>query len=701
MTDIQQQPDWKPDTAVPGPTPNFRRLRVFATDPKASGDLETAAINETVIALPWDQPWQRPLTVGPCGEYLAVIDHDPASGLFYAPFNPNEPAVLADQGLAPSESNPQFHQQMVFAVAMKTIHSFERALGRSLYWCQEGAKAIDSDGDDVTESRFAETRLQLHIYPHALREQNAYYSPDKCAVLFGYFQPDETQRGDKWVFTCLSSDIIAHETTHAILHGIDRRSIEDSNPDVLAFHEGFADIVALLQHFQMRDVLEHQIALQRGDLRKSSLLTGLAGQFGTAIGREGGALRQALKLLEKDHPAPQLTDAVTEPHDRGGYLVAAVFDALVLIYERRVADLMRIALGTSQPTGQDLSSDLVARLAGEASKAADHVLRMCIRALDYVPPVDVTFGEYLRAIITADTDLVKDDRFGYRVAFAQAFRHRGIFGDSVSMTPASLCWDSPDWFELPTAFATGSDRRNTLFKSLLPYLQVSFDYGGRTRLKRASLVRDTTDAAPVDFFAVESLRHKNLRTIEDNRWAAWDWLMASTTPQEDALWERLLGLEMLTESSSARVRPGEKPRPPLHSVTWRHYGSQLQPVFSIDSVRVARRSGPDGEALDQLVIRVVQRRRGYLDPAAQASADAGEMTGKPDFWFRGGATLLVDLRDGQLRYVIRKSIHNEARLNAHRQHVGGGPDALDDSTYGRPHHPADGSREPFAIIHRS
>ena len=47
---------------------------------------------------------------------------------------------------------------------------------------------------------------------------------------------------------------------------------------------------------------------------------------------------------------------------------------------------------------------------------------MCIRALDYLPPVDVTFGEYLRALITADFDLVADDRYNYRVAFIDAFR---------------------------------------------------------------------------------------------------------------------------------------------------------------------------------------------------------------------------------------------------------------------------------------
>ena len=51
---------------------------------------------------------------------------------------------------------------------------------------------------------------------------------------------------------------------------------------------------------------------------------------------------------------------------------------------------------------------------------------MCIRALDYCPPVNLEFGDYLRAIITADRDLIRDDNSGYRVAFIDAFREREI-----------------------------------------------------------------------------------------------------------------------------------------------------------------------------------------------------------------------------------------------------------------------------------
>jgi len=107
---------------------------------------------------------------------------------------------------------------------------------------------------------------------------------------------------------------------------------------------------------------------------------------------------------------------VMEPHARGSILVAAVFDAFLTIYKSRTADLLRIATGGSGvlPQGQ-LHPDLVNRLADEAAKTAQHVLTICIRALDYCPPVDVYFGDYLRAVITSDYDLVRDDDLSYRV----------------------------------------------------------------------------------------------------------------------------------------------------------------------------------------------------------------------------------------------------------------------------------------------
>jgi hypothetical protein len=66
-----------------------------------------------------------------------------------------------------------------------------------------------------------------------------------------------------------------------------------------------------------------------------------------------------------------------------------------------------------------------------------------------------------------------------------------------------------------------------------------------------------------------------------------------------------------------------------------------------------------------------------------------------DFLFRGGATLIIDLRDGKLRYVIRKRIDDNLRLMAHRRFLAAGSDSLT-LTYRHP----DGRDNPFALMHR-
>src|SRR5580765_1948638 len=92
------------------PLPAFRSLRGYAFDPMVSLNLDTSDINEILYQV----PWERNLKPGPEGEYIQVIDRDPASGTVYAPVDLNDRHLLAMNGLAPTESNPQFHQQMVY-----------------------------------------------------------------------------------------------------------------------------------------------------------------------------------------------------------------------------------------------------------------------------------------------------------------------------------------------------------------------------------------------------------------------------------------------------------------------------------------------------------------------------------------------------------------------------------------------------------
>ncbi|MCX6007421.1 MAG: peptidase S8, partial [Chloroflexi bacterium] len=437
------------------PKPPYRHLRHFAFDPSLSRRIGTCGINEVVANLPWDND----LKIGPMDDYLEVVDYDPASQVFYAPVDLNDPLILAQDGLPPSVGSPQFHQQMVYAVARTTIAHFEKALGRRALWAPH--LNLNAPGNKQTEYVG-----RLRIYPHALREANAYYSPAKKALLFGYFPAEAADQSDNYpgeiVFGCLSHDIIAHETTHALLDGMHARFIEPSNEDVLAFHEAFADIVALFQHFTYPEVLRHQIARTRGDLKSENLLGELAFQFGQAIGNRG-ALRSAIGDYDKngnwvpETPDPEKIHTLTEVHARGSILVAAVFDAFNMIYKSRIASVIRVATGGTGilPEGE-LYPDLVDSLAEEAAKTAGQILQICIRALDYCPPVDINFGDYLRALITADYDLVADDRYNYRLAFIQAFRQRGIYPHDVrNMSVESLVWDRPEHPEVFKEVFTG------------------------------------------------------------------------------------------------------------------------------------------------------------------------------------------------------------------------------------------------------
>jgi hypothetical protein len=392
---------------VPGiRRPARRPLKIFAFDPSLQRTPGNLAIVEVV---------NERLDPGPEGRLIRVVDYDAAHEVYYAPVQLDAPEVLIQRGLDPSDSDPRFHQQMVYAVAMRVIENFERALGRPFRF---------RGGEKLT------------VLPHAFEGDNAFYDPDTLSLHFGYFAAGADDPGPnlpgQTVYTCLSHDIVAHETTHAVIDRLRDNFNAPTNRDVLAFHEGLADIVAIFQHFSFPEVLRHEIRATRSDLAQPGRLLELARQFGYATG-SGQALRTALGLGADKKPDPRLYAEVLEAHDRGSILVAAVFDGFFRIYRNRIEDLLRAATGGSGvlPAG-DLQADLVTLTTREAATAAQDVLTMCLRAFEYLPPVDVTFGDYLRAIVTADFELNPRDEFQRRASFIDAFRARGIYAPAVT-----------------------------------------------------------------------------------------------------------------------------------------------------------------------------------------------------------------------------------------------------------------------------
>ncbi len=609
--------------------PPFRKLRGYAFDPITSLDLDTVGINEITYKVPWEDN----LKPGPDGEYIRVIDRDPASNAIYKPVDLNRPEILASDGLSPSETNPQFHQQMVYAVTMNTIKNFEKALGRKVMWSP--VEMIDSNN-----RRSFEFVRQLLVFPHALRDHNAYYSADRKALLFGYFNATATNSAiylpGGIVFSCLSHDIIAHETTHALLDGMYSRFLEPTHPDTAGFHEGFADIVALLQHFTHPEIVRNQVRLVRGQIDAENLLAKLAVEFGQSTG-EYRSLRDAIGktvdgVWQRNIASPTDYENNLECHDRGALLVSAVFDAFVTIYKNRTADLLRIATGGTGilPNG-DIHPDLVSRLADEASKTASHVLNMCIRALDYCPPVDLNYGDYLRALITADKELVANDDKHYRIAFINAFRKRGIIPAGVpNLSADTLGYSIYESESDKKGFARDISQFLRGFKEKLAY-----------KTNREDIFNETRDFIRGN----PRLGIKGLHSyMFDEQGAAID----------PITFENITGLVFSEQYKDFGIRTSNSTR--------------KGPSVEIHSLRLHNRIGPDGNVLNQIIMTLSQRCKLAVEEKDGVPSfrkfrygNKSDMAGE-SMIFRGGCTLIFDLDNLTLRHAIRKPIFDTYRL---------------------------------------
>ena len=418
--------------------PLTRPLRIYTLDPSVSDRIGGIA----TVGVPYEK-----LTAGPIGSLFKVVPEGSPKALRAQALDLDDPHLLLSNGLAPSPADGRFHMQMVYAVCSLTYAVFRRALGRDIAWATEPAP---------------NEPLRLVVRPFGVNEANAGYSRETADLSFGYFTAHGKRQGftlrDGIVCTALSHDVIAHETTHALLDGLRSSFMNPTNVDVPAFHEGFSDLVALFLHFSYAEVVERAIRQWYGGSREISLLTDLAREFGYARSKGGRAeaLRSGVDLgglaafdsdvLPSNEQALKRYDPTLEPHALGSVLVSAVFEAFVTVARRKTERLFRIAGMDPRVLGEtSLSEPLVRALAQEASDVASQFLNICIRAIDYCPPADMEFGEYLRALITADGDMEISDKWGVREALMRSFRRREIFPDHVSfMTEDAVRWQPPD-----------------------------------------------------------------------------------------------------------------------------------------------------------------------------------------------------------------------------------------------------------------
>jgi hypothetical protein len=265
---------------------------------------------------------------------------------------------------------------------------------------------------------------------------------------------------------------------------------------------------------------------------------------------------------------------------------------------------------------------------------------MCIRALDYCPSVDITFGEYLRALITADLDMVRDDRYGYRVAFMESFRKWGILPKDIrTVSEETLSWNAPEAPKPPW------------LKDLLASIDIKWN----------------TDPTRSEIFQIN----------EKNRWALWRRLkqLFQNDPKLYAEFGLLPGVPLYHANGTIKQK---RPAP--------------DSTFEVYNVRRARRVTPDQELRNDIIAVIDQRLAIPID---------GKDVKNGFFWFRGGATLIIDPTDGEeeICYSIIKS-PSDSRLALQMKIVTGSVlSPLSALYFGGMVQSDSALTEPFAMLH--
>ena len=322
---------------------------------------------------------------GPVTRRVAVLDFDSKTGALRAGvrFRPPPPARVQGRYEVADENDiyaRDFNQVSVFATVLKTMYMFEEpdTLGRPLVWAF-GAP-------------------QLLVVPRAGRWANAYYERESHSLQFFYFP--SARQPERTIYTSLSHDIIAHETGHAILDGIAPSLYDAITPQSLALHEGIADLIALVMAFRSPTLRKTVLDQTGGSIENSTAFSWVAEEFGRARDPHGraGYLRSLLnrKTLDPNDTSrdrrgePNLVSR-NEPHTLSQVLSGALYTVMVKVHD----DLKRRYV--QEEGGSEISVSGKALWVG-----AERFKRMIFRALDYLPPGEVSFADYGRSIIAAD-----------------------------------------------------------------------------------------------------------------------------------------------------------------------------------------------------------------------------------------------------------------------------------------------------------
>ena len=296
--------------------------------------------------------------------------------------------------------NPYFHQLNVWAVVQRVLEFYEepQALGRPVPWGFDGNRLI--------------------VVPHAGYGENAFYDQHSKSLQFYYFG-DQDSPG----FTCLSFDIIAHETGHAILDGIRPFYNQLSSVQTAAFHEFIGDLTAITLALFNRDIRQFVSKTTAGRLDEADVLANIAPEFGEEV--KG---RPYLRSAFNDETMRDVQDSLS-PHNVSQVLTGAMYDVLTGIATKHLEKNLPDEIDESDAEEDETTTAEPSRKVTPAQAlwwAADRFRRIALQPLDLCPPSDIQFIDYAKAVIRNDILTNPVDEQGYRQVMLDVFHRRGL-----------------------------------------------------------------------------------------------------------------------------------------------------------------------------------------------------------------------------------------------------------------------------------
>lgn len=297
--------------------------------------------------------------------------------------------------------NPYFHQVNVWAVVQRVLEFYEepQALGRPVPWGFDGNRLL--------------------VIPHAGHGENAFYDQHSKSLQFYYFGDQESPG-----YTCLSFDIIAHETGHAILDGIRPLYNQLSSVQTAAFHEFIGDLTAIMLALFNRDIRQFVSRTTEGKLADATVLANLAPEFGAEV--EG---RPYLRTAFNKKKLEEVQNSLS-PHNVSQVLTGAMYDILIGIatkhLEKNLPDESEGLEGEGEPGGGQVRPRRRVTPAQALWWSADRFRRIALQPLDLCPPCDIQFLDYARAIIRNDILTNPVDEPGYRQIMLDVFHERRL-----------------------------------------------------------------------------------------------------------------------------------------------------------------------------------------------------------------------------------------------------------------------------------